>query len=358
MKRLEVKIMKPTEKEIAECVGLWLAEGDSKTNNEITFTNNCLELIIYFHNMIKNLYHGNNKPRLYVYSSTKKILISEINGLKINNYTDFRAKKTYYIFRLSDVNFVKEWKQLVKTFKDNSVYYPEILRGIFAGEGNVKHDLKNKNSRNLRIASGKRDQFIEKLLKCFNIPIKFEANKRTYWIFGRNLEKLNAINIASLHPEKEAKFRKMINSIKEIHYSPGELSELLLNKLDKFFTTKELSTTFKRSEARIQETLSELKRLDKISYIRTRRLTLWANKELINKYLFDEKVKLLHNIKKYQSFQRVGKELNLPRKAVAKKVRQFEKENLIFLGKNGWEMTPKGKITVGVDEAGSKLQKI
>ena len=31
--------------EIAECVGLWLAEGDNKTRMEITFTNNCLFLI-------------------------------------------------------------------------------------------------------------------------------------------------------------------------------------------------------------------------------------------------------------------------------------------------------------------------
>ena len=41
-------------KEIAECVGLWLAEGDKKTSAEVTFTNNCMELIIFFHPIQKN----------------------------------------------------------------------------------------------------------------------------------------------------------------------------------------------------------------------------------------------------------------------------------------------------------------
>ena len=28
---------------LAECIGLWLAEGDSKTNSELTITNNCYD---------------------------------------------------------------------------------------------------------------------------------------------------------------------------------------------------------------------------------------------------------------------------------------------------------------------------
>ncbi len=34
--------------QLAECVGLWLAEGDNKSRGEITFTNNCYELIKHF----------------------------------------------------------------------------------------------------------------------------------------------------------------------------------------------------------------------------------------------------------------------------------------------------------------------
>ena len=44
-------------KQISECVGLWLAEGDNKTISEITFTNNCIELILFFHSQDKGILH-------------------------------------------------------------------------------------------------------------------------------------------------------------------------------------------------------------------------------------------------------------------------------------------------------------
>ena len=43
-------------KKIAECVGLWLAEGDNKSNREITFTNNEFSLIELFHKTIQKLF--------------------------------------------------------------------------------------------------------------------------------------------------------------------------------------------------------------------------------------------------------------------------------------------------------------
>ena len=147
-------------KEIAECVGLWLAEGDKKTTAEVTFTNNCIELIIFFHETIKALYKGKNKPRIYVYSPTDRILILKLQGFVIRNYVDKRANRTYYIYRLADTEFVKEWEKIVNSIKNDTSYYSDILRGIFAGEGYVKHDLKNNNSRNVTISAGLRDLFI------------------------------------------------------------------------------------------------------------------------------------------------------------------------------------------------------
>ena len=63
-------------KQLAECAGLWLAEGDNKTNSEITFTNNCLELILFFRQVIEEIYKGSNKPRLYIYSPNKRKIIT------------------------------------------------------------------------------------------------------------------------------------------------------------------------------------------------------------------------------------------------------------------------------------------
>ena len=47
-------------KELAECVGLWLAEGDNKTNREVTFTNNVFDLIAFFSRNIQTIYSGDN----------------------------------------------------------------------------------------------------------------------------------------------------------------------------------------------------------------------------------------------------------------------------------------------------------
>jgi predicted transcriptional regulator len=46
--------------------------------------------------------------------------------------------------------------------------------------------------------------------------------------------------------------------------------------------------------------------------------------------------------------------MNLSRKYVASKIRQFEKEGLLINENNEWNMTQKGKIVVGVDESGSE----
>ncbi|MBT4804674.1 helix-turn-helix domain-containing protein [Candidatus Woesearchaeota archaeon] len=340
-------------KEIAECVGLWLAEGDSKTKSEVTFTNNCIELILFFHEHIHQLYSGKNKPRIYIYSPAPRTLITNLNGFVIRNYSDVRAKRTYYIYRLADVQFVKEWKRIVSDVKDNEKFYPEVLRGIFAGEGNVKHDLKNKNSRNLRVASGKRDPFIEKLLEFFNVPIKYTSDNHMYLITGRHLEKLNDINIAVLHPEKESKFRKMIDSVKEKHYSPGEFKKLLFGQLDSFQKTKDLAKFFNKSVIYTLETLTELKRENVVSNIKRKDGSFWAKKHLIKEHFNSERVRILHNIKKYQTFSKTGKAVNLSRRTVARRVREYQKDGLIAFKNACWEMTEKGKVIVGVDEAGS-----
>ena len=51
------KINDNINKETAECVGLWLAEGDKKTFREVTFTNNSIELILFFM-ILLNRYTG------------------------------------------------------------------------------------------------------------------------------------------------------------------------------------------------------------------------------------------------------------------------------------------------------------
>ena len=344
-----------TKKEIAECVGLWLAEGDHKTKREITFTNNCFELILFFHEIISSLYSGNNQPRLYTYSPTTRIFFSKLENLILKNYMDLRANRTYHIYRLADTKFLIYWKDLVAKYQEEKDFYPEILRGIFAGEGNVKHDFENKNSHNLRIASGVRDSFIEKLLLYFGVPVKFDAKHRMYWITGGSLYLLDKINIASLHPEKEAKFRKMINSVKEKHYSQGELKRIVLSKLDVFRKTKDLALELNKSELGILEVLTELKNEQKIDNLKINGVSFWGNKELKEKHFSQEKLRILHNLKKYPSITQMSKAIDIYRKSITSRLEKYKQEGLVVrLDKNHWEMTEKGRIIVGVDESGSE----
>lgn len=341
-------------KEIAECVGLWLAEGDKKTSAEVTFTNNCMELIMFFHETIKPLYKGKNKPRIYVYSPTDRILISKLQEFVIRNYVDKRANRTYYIYRLADTEFVKEWKKIVELVKNREEYYEDVLRGIFAGEGNVKHDFENNNARNVRISVGLRDPFIEKLLIYFNVKFSYEEHKKQYVITGRCLDKLKEIKIASLHPEKEVKFRKMFECLKENHYSAGELKTLLLKELNEFKKTSELAIKLQKSDLRILEVLCGLKKEGKIGVVRIKGNSYWIRKEILDGYLNSEKIKLLRYVMKKQTMTAIGKSLNLSRKSIRNRLLKLEKEGVVEKKGEHWMVKEEAKTLLGIDESGSE----
>ena len=312
-------------KELIYCIGLWIAEGDSKTSSEITFTNNSLELVLFFREIISKVYSGLNEPRLYVYSSNGIKYFSEMKGFKkINYYKDERTNRPYYIYRLADVSFVKEWKVIVSKIINNEKYYSELLAGIFAGEGNIKHDVNNHNSRHVCISSKDKEtnRLIKKILNIMEIPIKYDDN-RCYWIHGRHLEKLDLENICILHPEKSHKFKKMIQSVKEMHYSPLEFKTIILKEMTEPKTTKELSKKFNRTELRVTEVLQELKKENKIDYIKSFRKVSWMKVGLKNKILIDKKIKILNSLEKNKSFTSIGKVINLSRKTIKK---ELEKE--------------------------------
>lgn len=126
------------QEKVAQCVGLWLAEGDSKTKLEITLTNNCPKIIVFFHNVIDSLVISRNLPRVYVYSPSEDQKPRLPIDVEHKYYVDRRASQPYFIYRISDVQRVKEWKKTIKKFKRKTELYSFILQGFFAGEGNVK----------------------------------------------------------------------------------------------------------------------------------------------------------------------------------------------------------------------------
>ena len=185
-----------SKQELAECVGLWLAEGDKITKQEITFTNNCIELILFFDKIISSLYTGVNPFRLYVYSPSPRKLFNDFGKFKIRYYYDRRANRTYFIYRLADVRFVKFWHALVEKIKSQEEFYPDILRGIFAGEGNVKHSLKG-NSRSVRIAQ-KKDLYLEEILTHLGILFSYNQSHKYYTITTSQLPKISLLKLTEL----------------------------------------------------------------------------------------------------------------------------------------------------------------
>ena len=194
-------------KELAECVGLWLAEGDNKTNREVTFTNNSIDLILFFHRIVKSIYAGVNPSRIYVYSPSERKLYDSIGDIKVNYYHDRRANRPYYIYRLSDAKFTRQWHEIVNTVSQDSLNYAEVLRGFFAGEGNIKYDIPS-SSRQIRIAQSPRNELLEKMLNYFEIKFRYDTKHRSYWISSSQLGKADEIHITELHPEKKRNSEK------------------------------------------------------------------------------------------------------------------------------------------------------
>ena len=172
--------------EIAECIGLWLAEGDKRCNNEINFSNNCFNLIKQFHKVIILLFKKYKfNIRIYIYTKYGEKVDIPIKKCKINRYIDKQATRPYFIWRLASVELNKKWKKIVKEISGNKKYYADFLRGFFAGEGNIKTG--SHNNRTIRISQGKPLELIESILKHFKIDYKYSPRERSYVIENQEI---------------------------------------------------------------------------------------------------------------------------------------------------------------------------
>ncbi len=353
------------ETKIAECVGLWLAEGDNKTVREVTITNNSIDVILFFHEQFMKIYKGKNEPRIYVYSPSKRKLYNSIGGIKTNFYTDERANRPYYIYRISDVLFLKSWHNIVEKIKDRKELSAHILRGFFAGEGNIKFDQKY-GTRIVRISQGKRNKFLERMFKKFKLTFKYDDEKRMYWISGKNnLNELEELDIASLNPIKYAEFRKMMGSYNNINISRNQLKREVYEILKTPRKFKEVLNNLKVSWVDISLVLNELKKEGKIDYFREDRNRYWARKDFVNKVLLKRKVDIISNLDSSRGVIKLSEHTNIPRKTIARRLKELEREGFIErIEKDNrqtkWRKTNGGKkfmtTILGLDEAGNKLR--
>lgn len=322
---------------MAECAGLWIAEGDGKTKNEITFTNNCEALVKLFYNTISNIFpHG--KFRLYVYTPDGKY------GMKLRNcvirvYTDTRASKPYYILRYANVKDVIKWRKIVSEILLQKKYYPDILRGFFAGEGNIKTGMHA--NRMIRIAQKNQIKIIDSILHHLSISYRFSISERSYVISGIwNWEKFYKYRLHDLHPDKKLKFMKTWKSYKEIHYPNNFIRNNILDKLSKPMTSRQLAQKFERTQATLQEILGKLKKEGKITNYKSRSNDYWVSKDSDLIVISDRKSQILKILEKPCTVAMIAKKLDVNWKAVRRRLNEMERLGLARQHNYLWERVP------------------
>jgi len=316
--------------QLAECIGLWLAEGDNKTKAEITFTNSQVELIKLFDQTLRLLFHNYLfNIRLYIYSPNENIIVkSPINNCIIKRYIDKRATRPYFIWRLCSKKLNKKWKDKIKLNINKKVYYKSILKGFFAGEGNIKTG--KKSNRTIRIAQGKRIKSIEKILNHLKIEFRYFEKERNYYITHKfNWDKCAKINLAELHPIKKTDFWNAYNSYKEEHYKSNYLKKELFNALTKHYLPKSLALKFNRSKARIVEILIALKKEKKINNFRVKSQDYWVRNDQQVIIISKLKEKYLKLLEKYNKTQQFANYFDVDHRSAYKRLKELEELGLV-----------------------------
>ena len=328
-------------KEVAECVGLWLAEGDNKSARELTFTNNCWELIEFFNTNMKKLFREfKYNKRIYVYTPDGSRPEIQLKDCQINYYTHKRATKPYFIFKIASV-------EIVESLLNKNEFYPSILRGFFAGEGNI-HEGK-RSVRVIRISQKERKKFIDEILDSLSLKYNFTKNNRMYNLSNkRNWDIFAKHKLANLHPKKKDKFWRLYNSYKQEHYDKFYLKNKILELSKDPLTTKLLSSTLNRSEARICEVLIDLKKENKIKNYRVGSVSYWiSDKDLIIISKLKKDYLLFSDRPKQTS--EFAKKFNVSWKSSFKRLKELEKLNLVIIDNTGkWIKTQKPKAILAI----------
>ena len=150
----------------------------------------------------------------------------------------------------------------------------------------------------------------------------------------------------------------MLYSVKEKHYSPGELKSLIVPELTTFKTTTELSIKFKKSQLRISEILQELKKEGLCDYIKHKGYVYWLEKKRYEKYLLQQEINILRILEKHNgNSTAIAFELKMYRKAIPKRLEKLKTKGFVEVRNGVLKVTEKGKtLLLGVDESGRLIE--
>jgi predicted transcriptional regulator len=204
------------------------------------------------------------------------------------------------------------------------------MKGFFAGEGNIKFLIKY-STRTIRIAQGKKVDFLEKTLNNLNISYNYSIRERAYVINNKkNWDKFAKISLAELHPLKNKQFWETYESYKQEHYEKNYLKKEIYNFLITTITSSNIAHKFNRSQARIQDILIDLKKENKIKNFRIKSKDYWIridqNKIIISR-LKNQYLKLLNQ--GYNKTYEFANYFKVDHKSSYKRLKELEKLGLI-----------------------------
>lgn len=325
------------EKDLSRCIGLWLAEGDSKTSREVTFTNNRFELIKLFYSVL-NGYSDDCNVNLQVYKPSKSSEFEKLDeNVNIREYTDDRASKPYYILRFYSTELCKKWNKEVEKSKQNEDMYQYILQGFFAGEGSVYEGARK--NRKLRISQGKPDDFLEDMLDYFELNYYFRAEGRSYVITKkRNWDIFADLDLCELHPRKKDKFWSIYEGFQEEHYQKGHLKEEVYNALNSPWRTKELAEKFDRSQARLCDVLMLLKEEGEAINYKVESYTYWIRTDRNAVIISEVKAEYLELLRdKPLKVGKIADHFSVRKNSAYKNLRSLKELELIKKQNHEWE---------------------
>ena len=338
--------MRKSRRELAQSVGLWLAEGDRRTRREITFTNNQPYLIKFFHRVIRNNLNPSYYPRVAVYlPHAGDPFDRPVIQATYRTYVDIRATRPYFIYRISGVKIVRRWKKLVTEVCTDTRNFQPILQGFFAGEGNIKYGHARR-SRTLRISQGKRHELLEKMLRHFGISFSYGGH-RSYSICGRdNLEKLLLLEVSCMHRIKHWAFLKMMRTYRQRHYRKHVLPQLVLARLVAPLTSRELAIQLSRSTSRISHILSELQSAGRVRSYRVNSTCYWSRSDRRTIVISNQKdaiLRLLHVPHRAFELARIQSRTE---RSVSCRLRELESLGLVVRRKDNWYRLPTSSMVV------------
>ncbi len=224
---------------------------------------------------------------------------------------------------------MRKWKPLVNEFLQDTTLHADILRGFFAGEGNIK--IGEHNNRTLRIAQKQQKAFIDNLLSTLGITSVFRDSDRAYYITGKwNWDIFYRHKLADLHPEKKQKFYLTYGKFKEAHYRAYHIRDELRSILIEPHTTEELSQLFNRSSSRVAEILVELKKKGVVEVFRVRSQSYWilaSQKTIIISSVKQRYLNLLN--RNPHTTTELVKYIHVTSRSASKRLRELEKLELV-----------------------------